>query len=1297
MVRRIKKIIVGFFLAFLLLLVLAPLIIQTRPFKSWLASLLEKNVNKNLNATLSIGRIDGNFFSALYLQDIVLTAQQDTIARIPGIAVEYSLRHLLQKSVVLHKVAIDSPFFNIQQDADSTWNVQKIIPETEPKQEQTPSDTTGKQSGFEWRIELESFQLDGLHAKIAALDSLVPQRINYLNISTAGLFSELEKRINLQNMSLCTSSPDFTIQQFVFLLEQDPSGMSLKNFRLETRANQITAQADADMSSPRSGQASLSTTPVNLAEFRFVLPTIRVQGQPRLFLESRLQNDQLDADVVFKSPKSSLSFRAEIGNFSYLLGDSTKPQPRYQVNGSINNINVSDWTTDISSTIRLNGDIRINGSGITPESADATAVIQLTRSEFEDRSIDSLRLRAKYVRGDASANINLRSSAGRLDAQANVQDVLSSPRYETNIAARNLNLEYVLLDSAFNSDLNFDLYVSGNSFDPDDITGNIMFSGYPSQFYDVQFDTIGLQASIQGQTFDIANLMLETKAAEAHIRGIASLTSDSDLMLELQSKNLMAINQIIQSDTIAGTLNLAAHIRGKPDSLDVDVSLTADSLMYNSYVVNSLELSGDFMREPDSLKAAAIADIRGILLDNVFVENVHLDTDYTPERINLELNLQQSDSIRAFVHGQYWLHDLPIIYIKQLNVDIQDRRWRGGSDSTSIVVGDEEYLITNFRIRNMAGDSVAAEINADGGIRFKGDQDFSFSIKNYNLAPIGSFLQSAGAMDGVLNLDVQLDGTATSPQLSLVTNLTDARYNQIRIAHMRGDVRYDNNKITADVLVTPRADSLRLQGFVPATLSLAEKTINIHDSKPFEVSLFTDDLPLQNITYLRQWLDEHGGNLSINLKAQNTLSNIQPGGAISLQKGRFLQEQFGFAVQDADMRLGIKQDSLILNNFSAQQDEGAIDISGFAALDSSIFTGILNALQLKVNANNFYVSQKPEHELAINSNIDIHGPVDSLQMDGSLEIVRASIYLPAITQTAGAPSRTVQTPLLVKATTAAKADTIVIDSVQQAETKIKAPPIMANLRGSIDVSLPKNVWIRNDNFRVEIGGDIEIIKNSAFFEIFGAINILRGQYDFLGRRFKLEEGTVSFQGGEQINPMVNLVAEYNFRDSQRDKRIINLIITGQAMNPEISFKLDEQNITEGEAVSYILFNRSPEQVGMQQDGNGVSQTGYLATDLVYGMLSAELSRRFGEQLGVDYIEIKGEDNLSAATFVVGKYITPDLFMSYEHSIGAMEEDRTPQVVTIEYELTKFIFLQLVSGDTKNSGADIIFKFDKKVD
>ena len=75
------------------------------------------------------------------------------------------------------------------------------------------------------------------------------------------------------------------------------------------------------------------------------------------------------------------------------------------------------------------------------------------------------------------------------------------------------------------------------------------------------------------------------------------------------------------------------------------------------------------------------------------------------------------------------------------------------------------------------------------------------------------------------------------------------------------------------------------------------------------------------------------------------------------------------------------------------------------------------------------------------------------------------------------------------------------------------------------------------------------------------------------------------------------------------------------------------------------------------------------------------------------IEIKGEDNWETATFVVGKYITTDLFMSYERGFGdATDNDIPPETITLEYELTRNLFLQMIRGDVTESGFDVIWKF-----
>src|SRR5690606_1280566 len=74
-----------------------------------------------------------------------------------------------------------------------------------------------------------------------------------------------------------------------------------------------------------------------------------------------------------------------------------------------------------------------------------------------------------------------------------------------------------------------------------------------------------------------------------------------------------------------------------------------------------------------------------------------------------------------------------------------------------------------------------------------------------------------------------------------------------------------------------------------------------------------------------------------------------------------------------------------------------------------------------------------------------------------------------------------------------------------------------NLRGQIRVRIPRNTWIKNDDMRLEISGEIDVIKEADFFELFGQVNVIRGQYELLGRVFIINEGTVDFQGGEELN------------------------------------------------------------------------------------------------------------------------------------------------------------------------------------
>jgi autotransporter translocation and assembly factor TamB len=105
--------------------------------------------------------------------------------------------------------------------------------------------------------------------------------------------------------------------------------------------------------------------------------------------------------------------------------------------------------------------------------------------------------------------------------------------------------------------------------------------------------------------------------------------------------------------------------------------------------------------------------------------------------------------------------------------------------------------------------------------------------------------------------------------------------------------------------------------------------------------------------------------------------------------------------------------------------------------------------------------------------------------------------------------------------------------------------------------------------------------------------------------------------------------------------------------------------------------------------------GVIAMDIASGLASAQLSKLAGEQLNLDYIEVYAEDNWQSATFVVGKYLTDNVFMSYERQF---EEESggeiSPEKVTIEYELTRKLGFRLITGTTTERGADVLLRLEK---
>ncbi|MDZ7724086.1 MAG: translocation/assembly module TamB domain-containing protein [candidate division KSB1 bacterium] len=232
---------------------------------------------------------------------------------------------------------------------------------------------------------------------------------------------------------------------------------------------------------------------------------------------------------------------------------------------------------------------------------------------------------------------------------------------------------------------------------------------------------------------------------------------------------------------------------------------------------------------------------------------------------------------------------------------------------------------------------------------------------------------------------------------------------------------------------------------------------------------------------------------------------------------------------------------------------------------------------------------------------------------------------------------------------------------------------------------------------IEITGNLNLIKEGKMFELFGTVQTVRGFYNLFGKRFNLNSGTLTFRGGETLNPELDLDAQYKFRDIEKEKQTLNLLITGTLSFPEIQFRLNDKPISETDGLSYLLFGRSGAQLShgeRQQVSQSSSQTGTAAmTRLLSGQLTQQVSRIAQDKLNLDLIRISGDANWRNTALTVGKYLTNDLFLRYERELSfGSSKETIPQELFLEYEINRHLFLQAVKGDPQTTGFDIIIKF-----
>lgn len=195
------------------------------------------------------------------------------------------------------------------------------------------------------------------------------------------------------------------------------------------------------------------------------------------------------------------------------------------------------------------------------------------------------------------------------------------------------------------------------------------------------------------------------------------------------------------------------------------------------------------------------------------------------------------------------------------------------------------------------------------------------------------------------------------------------------------------------------------------------------------------------------------------------------------------------------------------------------------------------------------------------------------------------------------------------------------------------------------VNAPQEVFLRGRGLDVELGGSFRIGGTTRAPAPVGAIEVIRGRLDILGRRLDLEQDGRVTLGGNLV-PFLDLTAVSD--DSGGADLTIFISIEGPVTEPAFSFQSSPQ-LPQDEVLARFFFgkglaNLSPVQT-VQLAASVAQLTGRGGNGLLSGLR---------ENLGVDDLNVVTDDEGEAA-LQVGRYLTDNIYTDVTTSTTGLTE------------------------------------------
>jgi hypothetical protein len=351
--------------------------------------------------------------------------------------------------------------------------------------------------------------------------------------------------------------------------------------------------------------------------------------------------------------------------------------------------------------------------------------------------------------------------------------------------------------------------------------------------------------------------------------------------------------------------------------------------------------------------------------------------------------------------------------------------------------------------------------------------------------------------------------------------------------------------------------------------------------------------------------------------------------------------------------------------------DGLVDLEGSAKgmLDEPQLSGTLDADDVEIRLSDGTLARADAH-------LELQPGGKRPQLTGRVDVQSALLTMPESQRNLypATGQALLWESMELDAMRAASEDSLSAENAAMARAGISGPPEEPFADIDIVVRIPPNVRLIGRRLEVEMGGQLRLRVSEGRPTLMGELTAHRGHLDLLGNRFTLSQGTVTFYGEDEVNPVLNLVLE-----TTKDQVTVRVIIEGTALKPRIRLE-SSPAMAEADIMSHLLFGSDSNSL----DGFQAEWVRTQALQLSQ-MLGLDVERVLSQGLGLDVVRIgRSQRDPEVQALTAGKYIDPKVLLTYEQSLTRSESF----YVILRWWITRDITLETNVGNVDPSNVQI---------